>query len=117
MFDTDPEPTFDQSAPRAPRRVCCLNGQLSFGDARNRIACDIVNLSSSGAGIVVHNAAELADRIHNIGDRTIALLMQADRCVVHCSVVWIDRDRAGLKFQSFFMPMTDFRQRGYDKVA
>ncbi|MEO0730899.1 MAG: PilZ domain-containing protein [Pseudomonadota bacterium] len=102
------EPEDEPYADRAPRRACCLIGQLSFGDARNRIWCDIVNMSATGAGICVRERGLLNDRMRDLKNRRIALLMQSDQCIVDCEVVWHDRDRAGLRFKSHFRPMADF---------
>lgn len=75
---------------RTPRRDVEEWGHVSFAGAS--LACVVRNISQDGAALEVENAAYIPPRFR--------LVLPQDDIVRDCRLVWIQRNRIGVAFDS-----------------
>ena len=90
----------------APRRLERIRGQLSFGDARNRVGCRIINMSATGACVEADEGSP-ALSVLLCRDR-LALILPTENAFIECTIVWHERERLGLHFCSAFLQRIPF---------
>jgi hypothetical protein len=73
-----------------PRAEVEAVAYISDGGASTR--CRVLNISVEGAAIDVPNAAYVPDRFQ--------LMIEKDRVVRNCRIVWVQKNRIGVAFES-----------------
>ncbi|MEL6871337.1 MAG: PilZ domain-containing protein [Pseudomonadota bacterium] len=101
-----PEPSPEERR-GAPRRKCCVGAHVSFGDARSRAACRVVDLSATGARVEILCDTDHPKRRLFRSEQCAALIFDAESSMIECDVVWATKTHAGLSFRSAFFHRHD----------
>ncbi|MEL6297317.1 MAG: PilZ domain-containing protein [Pseudomonadota bacterium] len=92
---------------RAPRRKVCVGAQLSFGDARARAECRVVDLSATGARVEILCDDKHPKRRLFRSAQCAALIFDREASMIECDIVWASKTHAGLSFRTAFMHATN----------
>jgi len=92
--------TAPESGRKAPRKSTLLPGYITHERAGLPLACRVIDMSSSGARlIVVTTERSPASVVEDMPDQ-ISLFLSYDRFSVACIVKWRDEDKIGVNFVS-----------------
>ncbi len=86
----------------APRKPVSMPGEVSFGDRQSRVACNIVDMSATGARLKM-------DALDRRLQQRVALYFDQRTTNVECQIVWNDAQFVGVRFCSAFMRLAPER--------
>ncbi|MFT5508319.1 MAG: hypothetical protein ACI89J_001394 [Hyphomicrobiaceae bacterium] len=88
---------------KAPRRSVLIPGEVSFGDKSQRLICQIVDMSATGARLRVQMLLDCPSNKSKQRRDRIGLYFDHQRTNVECNVVWSSETEMGVQFCSMLL--------------
>lgn len=85
---------------KAPRRAVRIPVEVSFGDRTKRLACQIVDMSATGARLRIEGRPEALTENGKARRDRIGLYFDQRTVNVECQVIWVIDAEMGVQFCS-----------------